>query len=267
MYFQKYPVSPALRPFIKYYYVLKGHDLLYETHPQGTFDLIFGQPNGSEFRGEKTVKPTHKATTLMFAQQEKHFDIYLAPHSRVYSVSFKPEGFYKILKFPLGEMINLMWDISDHLPKSYQYLYEQVLESKTDEQAIQILENFFMREFYKANAVLSPFDQLLHFIRQKNGNIRVEEMAQHLNVSRRTLNRLFAKHLGITPKSYSSIVRFQQAILNYYERPNFGWSGVLYDMGYYNQNHFIKDFKRYTGKTPTRFLNTDRTFSDFFLKD
>lgn len=266
--FKKHPVSLVLQPFVKYYYSLKGSSgEFFETHPQGTLDLIFGDMTGNEFLGEKKKKVTSNTRIGMFAQQEKHFDLYVGPNTRFYGIAFYPEGFYKILNFPLGEMVDFIWDLTDFLPKSFQFLAEQVLECDSDECAIQKMEAFFLQEFQKANAIVEPFDKLLHLIRQKHGALSVEEMTKHLFVSRRTLNRLFADRLGIRPKSYSSIVRFQKAILNYYARPDFGWSAISYDTGYYDQNHFIKDFRRYTGKTPTLFLDADRTLSDFFLKE
>lgn len=264
--FAKYLPSTALRPFINFYYVVSGNDIAFENHPQGTFDLIFGQASQGEFRGEKTVKVAESATTIFVAQQKNPFDLYFAPKTKIFGVSLKAEGLYKILHFPLQEMNNRIWDISDHISLQYKNLNEQVLESKSDKEAVQVIDSFFLKRYYIANATLVPFDKLLSFIRQYKGNLSVTEMARRMNVSSRTLNRLFYNHIGISPKAYTSIIRFQHAILNYYQHPHLGWSPNLLDAGYYDQNHFIKDFKRFTGKTPSSFLGTDRTLSDFFLK-
>ena len=129
-----------------------------------------------------------------------------------------------------------------------------------------ILENFLLWQLHQANASLNPFDRMVQHIRSCKGGITVEKLADQLFVSRRTLHRQFRERIGIAPKSYINIVRFQNSLSQFYQAPYKGWANVYYDFGYYDQTHFIRDFKRFTGRTPSSFLQSERSLSDFFLQ-
>lgn len=262
----KYPVASSLRPYVKFYYVLEGTDIWLDNHPQGSLDIVFGLNAGLTFQSGAMHSPLLSRIAIV-AQQERAFRIGFAPGTRMVGINFKPEGFYKILKLPLSEMMNLSCDISDLLPNSFLEIQEKLLHCSHEIEIIKLLERFLIKQFYKANAQIEPIDKLLRYIRHTNGNIRINEMADKMYVSRRTLHRLFIGRFGIPPKTYTRILRFQNTIRSFYQRSYWGWSGILHDCGYYDQNHFIKDFKQFTGKTPSSFLGDERSLSDFFLKE
>ncbi|PWL24467.1 MAG: hypothetical protein DCO96_13380 [Fluviicola sp. XM-24bin1] len=73
-------------------------------------------------------------------------------------------------------------------------------------------------------------------------------------------------NLGIGPKSFTKINRFKEVLACISTHPEYDWQDLLYRFGYYDQAHFIKDFKRYTGKTPSEFLKTTDDLSNLFLE-
>ena len=187
-YLRKYPVAPALRPYVKFYYILEGSAIWLDNHPQGSLDLVFGLDGGLKFHSE-----THQTGVLsriaIVAQQERAFKIEFTPQTKIFGINFKPEGFYKILRLPLSEMINLSWDVNGLLPKSFLEFHEQIYTSHSEVELIRRVEDFLMREFFRVNAQLEPVDKLINHLRQVNGNLRVGEMADKMFVSRRTLHR------------------------------------------------------------------------------
>ena len=94
------------------------------------------------------------------------------------------------------------------------------------------------------------FQRLSERIALSRGTIRVEELAAGSGVSRRTIERLFQKRVGLTPKTYIRYTRFQHAVEKLKSGRKTGLTDIAYDCGYYDQSHFIKDFKQFFGETP-----------------
>jgi AraC-like DNA-binding protein len=92
-----------------------------------------------------------------------------------------------------------------------------------------------------------------------SGNLRVAAMAAEIGVTRQQLARQFATHVGVTPKTFARVMRAQSALSRAdaaraaYPRP-VDWSAIAYELGYYDQPHFIDDFKALTGLTPAKWF-------------
>jgi AraC-like DNA-binding protein len=92
-----------------------------------------------------------------------------------------------------------------------------------------------------------------------NGNLRVATLASEIGVTRQQLARLFATHVGVTPKTFARVMRAQAVLARAdaaraaYPR-DIDWSAIACDLGYYDQPHFIDDFKALTGLTPAKWL-------------
>jgi AraC-like DNA-binding protein len=90
-----------------------------------------------------------------------------------------------------------------------------------------------------------------------NGNLRVAGLASEIGITRQQLARQFATHVGVTPKTFARVMRAQTALARAdaaraaYPRA-IDWSAIAYDLGYYDQPHFIDDFKALTGVTPSK---------------
>ena len=102
-----------------------------------------------------------------------------------------------------------------------------------------------------------PTDKLIKNITEEihktNGLLKIEDIAQSANISKRQLERRFNEIIGVSPKKFSTIVRFQQAI-QLFEK-NDTLTALAYDSGYFDQAHFIKEFQTFTGLTPEQFFN------------
>lgn len=87
---------------------------------------------------------------------------------------------------------------------------------------------------------------------RSHGLVRVDELATTAGVSARQLERQFATHVGLSPKRFLRVLRFQQvlAVLRDPSSSSAGWADVAAQHGFYDQAHFINDFKAFTGETP-----------------
>ncbi|WP_417881867.1 helix-turn-helix domain-containing protein [Xanthomarina gelatinilytica] len=110
----------------------------------------------------------------------------------------------------------------------------------------RLLEEFILKNIKQnQHNTFIPFNQL---------NVsRVDELQQHLNLSYRSIHRLYSNSLGISPKEFLKISKFRKGIrdLNCYDSNH---AQIAFNVGYADQSHFIRDFKNYTNLTPKQFV-------------
>lgn len=92
-------------------------------------------------------------------------------------------------------------------------------------------------------------------INSSQGNVRIHELAEELHYSERHMSRIFQNSMGITPKTFARIVRFQNALDSILHQPMLSLCDYMTELGYSDQAHFQREFKEYTGITPKHFLS------------
>jgi methylphosphotriester-DNA--protein-cysteine methyltransferase len=95
--------------------------------------------------------------------------------------------------------------------------------------------------------------QALALIHKNKGKIRIKELAEQLHISQSPLEKRFRQMVGATPKKFASIIRFKHAVQQY--NPQRSLTDLGYEAGFYDQAHFIKEFKNFTGETPEEFFS------------
>jgi len=156
------------------------------------------------------------------------------------------------------ELENLWGSKGKDLKKILQYKIEI-------QETIQYLNCFFEVFFQstKVNENYKRLDYILDFCKQKKGVLTVDELANHTKLSYRTIHRLFTDEIGVCPKNYLKIIRFNK-VCNFINCSNkVNWSELIYACGYYDQAHFIHDFKSIMKFTPNDFLK--HTSGKFYL--
>jgi transcriptional regulator GlxA family with amidase domain len=102
-------------------------------------------------------------------------------------------------------------------------------------------------------------------IAANQGLISIEELTRQVGLGRRQLERKFALHVGVSPKLYTRIIRFQRILDLVQKAERFEWPDVSVNCGYYDQSHLIRDFKAFSGRTPDDYLSADETMARLFL--
>jgi AraC-like DNA-binding protein len=133
----------------------------------------------------------------------------------------------------------------------------QKLQSCTVEQKINVLDEWLMKA-YKQHQNTSIFSEAI----QEFGNdYSLQNVLSAEGYSYSTLERHFKKEAGLTPKQYQCLRRYKSAIIEIYETQNPDWAHYVQKYGYFDQSHFIKDIKRFTGFTPSQLLETPSLLS------
>lgn len=185
----------------------------------------------------------------------------LADHSRTFRnvagtgtllVVFKAAGAAVFFREPLHELFRESVSLDNFMLRSELLLLEeQLCEATTDSARIEIIERFLINRM-KATVPDEMVLGALSLIHKNKGNIRITALMEQLHISQSPLEKRFRQMVGTSPKKFAAIVRFKHTLQAY--RPAISLTELGYEAGYYDQAHFIKEFKTFTGDTPERFF-------------
>jgi AraC-like DNA-binding protein len=171
-------------------------------------------------------------------------------------ISFKPDGFFPFIKSPVSAFRNSFLGAGEVGFHRMNSVRERLMEAPDAVSRISILEDEFFSLIEFNYHTTEIFHLIFKDLHQDGIPVRLSEFCQQNNLSIRKLERLFNKHVGLSPKTYATVHRFQSS-LNQLRRGGFTkLSDIAYINGYSDQMHFIKEFKRFAGKTPTGFLSS-----------
>jgi AraC-like DNA-binding protein len=242
--FVKYTPHESLKRFIDFYYVLQtGPDQISKRVPlfahAGSDVLVNCSNLPLNFNNHSLLIPGKvymggAATAVLFVES--------FPNSTFVGVRFKPGGLSVFYRMKMIEIANQMIEFQDH---NFCGLIG------TDEGLAQRLDQFYRaRCTYTSNAV-SAIDAVFQY----KGNISVDKLAYECNISQRSLERMFEANVGVSPKEFINIVRFQRVVNALQkESPSGRLQQIAYEFGYYDLAHFANDIKKHSGLTPSKIL-------------
>lgn len=181
-------------------------------------------------------------------------------------IELKPNGVHRFTRFSTFEIVNKIFSFIDIYGVPGKELIETLTNTERIHDKIDVLQNFLVNIVKATNRNNFLIDYTVELIKSTSGLVTVKELEEKTGYSRRYLDILFKDHLGISPKTLSGIVKFQtfyQAWANYHGSQFY--KDELLDL-YYDQAHFIKEFKKYTGYSPKQYANQKNEFGKIFYK-
>ena len=173
--------------------------------------------------------------------------------SRAAAISFKPFSCNALFGMDMQPLQNNYVDISTALLNNDSLFY--ILQKCCSiEQIKEVFDKWLIQQLRNMPHDTTMVQQVIESMEQRNGNTTVEEIIKDFNITERTLQRWFKKVIGINPKLYLRIVRFNY-VISQLELSSTPLKEIMYDAGYFDQSHFIKDFLQFTGCNPSIFKN------------
>jgi AraC-like DNA-binding protein len=186
-------------------------------------------------------------------QEKGKFRRTLEGNGHVFSVKFRPGGFYPFFKKPVSQLNNSQIPAADFFGKDFPALQKKVMQADTAEK-IQLLEDLLLGmkpEPYEAQAQVL---RLTEMIMTDRDITRVEQVADAGAMSVRKLQRLFSQYVGPSPKWVIRRYRLHEALETLKAGEVDSLAALAHNLGYADQAHFIRDFKSLVGKTPAEYL-------------
>ena len=260
--------SKILAPYIKRYWAIentldKGEICVQRIVPTGMTELLlYFTPRPKILTCNKYLSDN----VALYGHQNDYYDMELTEKLSVFSIVFQPQGVMQFFKFPLHEICNQNVPLKYISGQAGRDLEEKMGAAPTFHQRVDIAETYLIN-LLKINYVDFAFRRINHIVELiKNNcrNVNISQMASEACLCRKQFERIFAEHIGISPKQYLKIIRFQFAIFQKQQKANLDLLDISYESGYYDQSHFINDFKTLSGLTPKQYFADNEACSDFF---
>jgi AraC-like DNA-binding protein len=252
-----YEIKPGqlLQQYVKCYYVYESSSAAAfddTVFPSGCMEIIFnlGTGNWQTQPGNEFV--TH-ASIELWGQLNRPLPVRSIGRNTMLGVRFYPHAAASILPDKASLFNNQVIDYRDIADRSINTLQAQLQETRTWNKRIALLEAWLLQQTEQAGKRLGKVDvlkDLMYELRHQDVYETMETIATRYGISARYMQQLFLQYTGLTPKLYSQINRFQHSLRLVTNR-NTSLTDIAYECGYADQSHFIKEFKAFTGTTPS----------------
>lgn len=267
---------PFLRPYIKHYWLLEDDSrqpVSERTLPTGSLQLIFhrGKPLRWSVplikKGEAATQPAWQPQVFLAGQSLGFSDVASNGPIEMIAVVFRPFASTLFFRIPADRFYNRLVDVEDMEDRELSRLAYRVAEAPGQAQAIRLIEDFLSaRLFIGASHNLQRMQaalQTAHLYPELN----VEQWAEAVCLSKKQFGRLFTSYIGAPPKTFLRIMRMQRALHLLAQSPGLPLAQLAYAAGFSDQSHLIKEFRFFSGYTPTEYLAVCAPHSDYFSED
>lgn len=216
--------------------------------------LNFGAPLAVASPEPAWLKP---GDGLVVCPRKSIFRLKATGATKLLSVRFRSAGFFRLFGLPLTAISDQIVEASHIIPRE---VLQQMSEPTSDIEAISLLEAWLMQQVKPQGTGASELEWAIDKIYYQNGHDVLADIKRNLNVSERTFQRKFKAYTGVDAKYFARTSRFQSTLRALLSGRSCHYTDAALAHGYYDQPHFIKEFKLFTGQTPKYFL-TEENFS------
>ncbi len=213
--------------------------------PDGCIDILFRTP--------KMGHGPNSADSYIVGTMTTAIDVPRGP-SEIVAVRFRPGGALPFLKISANCLTDNSVNLTDLYGDRTNSLTDRIFNEPAMHRRIKVLELFLLKLKSSNSFLESSFSRTLFSIESTKEFSRIEQLCEYWGKSVRQIERSFLNQIGITPKMYLKVKRFQSLALNLKKcKGNLEWANLAANYGYYDQSHLIRDCKALTGLTPEKY--------------
>jgi AraC-like DNA-binding protein len=261
MYYAEYPVTSRLRPFVKLVWSMEddGNNSNIQPIrilPDTCVELVihFSDPYKTRFSNNtSSVQPR----SFIVSQMKSFMEIEPTGKTGFIAARFTATGAYRFFSKSLKSISNMEIALNYVWKAFAPELENKISKAKDMNERSRILQSFLYAILCKTQVEAAPVVECcLKEIQLAKGLISVEDLSYKTGVSNRQLLRQFDHFVGLSPKEFARITKFLHSLNTLAKRPADSLTSIAYQSGYYDQAHFIRDFKEYSGLTPGEYLQS-----------
>lgn len=258
MEFRRYSPSDRLQPYIRHYYVFESDsNIEFEdtVFPSGDMEVVFNLGEGT-WESWAENKFFRTPTIELWGQITKPLIIRSKGRHNMLGIKFLTHSAACFFKDEIGVFNDQVSDLCAIIGRPAKMLYTKLLETTSLHKRIELIEDFLWERLSRNEKKPFRIDQvadILKSIKNNSEENNLSNIASIHGITPRYLHKLIYQHTGLSPKSFNKINRFQLS-LRLIAKNDQPFTSIAYDCGYFDQSHFIRDFKSFTGVTPSAYL-------------
>ncbi|MDX1939065.1 MAG: AraC family transcriptional regulator [Saprospiraceae bacterium] len=262
MILELYAPPPPLGAYVEMFTFYEDYNPGYSVErllPEGVIEIIIDLTETPKFifDNDKLTEIQSCRTAWVSGMRNRFITISAGgPHSSMFVIRFRRGMAYPFLQMPLQELNYQVVDADLIFCRELNDLRDQLLAAPTPQAKFALAEHYLLQ---RAKGHLEDIPPVIRFaiqcISQHPATIVISDMVQKIGYSHKHFLALFSKYVGLTPKQFLRLMRFQSIIYNLEQMNEIEWSRVAYESGYYDQAHFINDFRAFSGFSPLEYMN------------
>ena len=252
------PVSPLL-DFVNNFWLYDGYTQPHFKErilPSGTIELVINLRD-DELRIYDAAQPercNRFSGALVSGAYGGFFVIDTAEEVSIMGVHFKPGGAFPFLGLPAGELADAHVNLETLWGRSAVELRERLCGAATPAERFRLLEEALLAHLFRPLEHHYAVPTALDAFGQTETCATVRDVARHIGLSQRRFIQVFTEEVGLTPKLFSRVRRFQRTIALARQTTAPDWARLAADCGFFDQSHLIRDFLMFTGLSPADYL-------------
>jgi AraC-like DNA-binding protein len=257
MVFKEILPGQKLKPYIRCFYFYESHaDLVFDdiVFPSGNMEVIFNLGEGAwKIKKDDTFYTT--PAIELWGQITKPLAIRSSGKNTMLGIRFYAHSSSYFFKADVSALNNEIVDGTDLFGSTIKTLHTRLSAIADLDSRIALIEDYLLNRLTiseKKHNKIRFVGEIANSLRNNYNNEKITSVSTRNKISVRYLNQLFSRYTGLTPKLFCQINRFQHS-LNLINSNEQRLTSIGYDSGYFDQSHFIREFKLFTGITPTSF--------------
>jgi len=227
----------------------------YPPRPENTISFYPYQSEVVTYEGKKSI--IKNVRSALVGQHNIVSTRQVSQDFLVIQVVLQPGALFRITKIPASELVNCYENAETFFGKSLRDVNDRLAEMTDVNAMVQLIE-LFLSKLLSARKIASlPIDKVLPFMILDDRRT-VEYLAEASCLSLKQFERKFAERVGMPPKYFRRIVRFEKAFRLKNLDAEKDWLSIALDANYYDYQHLVRDYKEFTGKTPVNFHQLDQ---------
>lgn len=267
MFYKHLEPSADLSRLIKSYWIVDSESdstsSVQKIIPDGYPELIFhyGQPYKIKLSNEWKLQ----SKTVLAGQIRNHFYLKNLGRSGMIGVKLMPTTLYKLYGINMSDLTDQVVNPMDLNNPISELLSIEKPELEHRNKFIASIALAITNRLDSSNSEPDKTDLAVEHILKSKGSVSITSLCDDIDISERQLERQFLRQVGLSPKFYARIIRFSY-IFELIQQNDQSWSDIVYQSGFYDQSHFIKNFKEFTGEDPSVYGFNEKNMANFHLK-
>ncbi|MFH5831972.1 helix-turn-helix domain-containing protein [Halalkalibaculum sp. DA384] len=197
-----------------------------------------------------------RGKTMIYGVVTGKFSRRIEGVGKVLGIKFRPGGFYPFYQCSVASFSDSTIPIDEVFDVDAEALEDQVLRARDNELMVERAVEFIRTHLPEKDERVQQVNEIVNAVIDDSSLIRVGQLTEQFDIGERSLQRLFRKYVGVSPKWVIKRYRLHEVAGRLVENGEVDWSELALELGYYDQAHFIRDFKSIVGQTPTEYARS-----------